>query len=230
MKKIKSLLIMFCISILLTGCVKLDITMDLSDGESIDLQGVLLIKDDDLKSYDMTIESLKKQLTTNSDFLNGWKVEETTDTIDNEKYKGLIFIAPDSVNEEIARNFSSSEDKDIITYEFNINFIKSGLDLSELKNYKSTLSVLKSNNASFKMIVKMPGDVTESSLGKIDNDTVTIDLYDYLINGGIPDLKITSQEKSIDSYFYLYFAIGIIIIACLFVINYLTRKKRKKDT
>lgn len=229
MKKLKKLLMFFCISILLTGCVKYNITIDLSDGESVYLKSTLLIKEKDLKAYDLTVESIKKQLTANSDFLKDWKVDETSDNINNEKYKGLIFTAPDSVNEQLAKNFSSHEVKDMTTYELDINFIKNGLDLSELKNYKSTLSALKTNNASFEMIVKMPGTVTESSLGKIDHDTVMIDMYEYLISGGIPDLKITSKEESIDSHFYLYFAVGIVIIALLIIINYLAKKKRKKD-
>lgn len=229
MKRLKKLFILFCISILLTGCVKYNITIDLSDGESIYLESTLLIKEKDLKSYDLTIQSLKKQLKTNSDFLKDWKVEETSDTINNEEYKGLIFTAPDTVNKQLAKNFSSHEVKDITTYELDINFIKNGIDISELKSYKSTLSVLKANHASFEMIIKMPGQITKSSLGNIDHDTVTIDMYEYFVSGGIPDLNITSQEKSIDPHFYLYFIVGIVIIALLIIVSYLTKRKRKKD-
>lgn len=229
MKKIKKLMIMIFISVILTGCVKYNITIDFSDGEFAYLQSTLLIKESDLKSYDMTIDSIKEQFMSSSELLNSWTIEETSQTIDNEKYIGFIMTAPDAINKELTKNFSYSEEKDIITYQLNINFIKSGLDLSELKNYKSTLSTLKTNDATFEMIIKMPGQVTESSLGQIDNDTVTIDMYEYLINGGIPDLKITSQENTVDAAFSLYVAVGIVIIVFLILISYWSKKKRKKD-
>lgn len=228
MKKFKKSIMLICISFLLTGCVKFNITIDFNDEETASLQSTLLIKESDLNSYDMTIDSIKKQLISSSDFLNDWNIEETFKTIDNEKYEGIVIIAPESINKLLLKNFTCNEIKGVTTYELNVNFIKSGLDISELKNYKSTLTALKSNDASFQMIIKMPGNITESSLGQINKDTVTIDMYEYLISGSIPDLKIISKKENIDSHFYLYIILGILIIVCLIIIRYTTKKKRKK--
>lgn len=229
MEKFKKLFLLLYIMFILTGCIQFKTTIDFSDGKSANLQSVILMKENDLKAYDMTIKSLKKQFISNNDLLSDWEVKETSDTIDNEKYAGFLILSPDSFNEELMNNFSINEEKDTTTYNLKINFTKSGLDLSELKNYENTLSTLKKNNASFELIIQMPGTITKSSLGKINNDTVTIDLYDYLIAGQIPDLTITSKKDNVDILFYLYFVLGIVIIVIILTINALSKKKRKKD-
>lgn len=229
MKKIQKTLIFCCLSLLLTGCVKYDISLDLSNGQDAFLQSTLLINKETAASYDLNTDSLKKQLTANSDFFAEWQIDKTTKTIDDTQYTGLIFTAPETVNEDISKHFTSENDKDITTYTLDLNLMKTELDLSELQNYKTTLTTLKNNGATFEMIITMPGTITHSSVGTISENEVTIDIYEYLIDGRIPEIKIISTEKTIDSQFYLYFSIGLIILTVLFFIHFLTKKKRKKD-
>lgn len=229
MKKIQKTLIFCCLSLLLTGCVKYDITLDLSNGQDAFLQSTLLIDKETANSYDLDTDAIKKQLTANSDFFTDWQIDETAKTIDDIEYTGLIFTAPETVNEDISKHFTCDEEKDITTYTLDVNFMKSELDLSELQDYKTTLNTLKTNGATFEMIITMPGAITQSSIGTVSDNTVTIDMYDYLINGRIPEITVVSTEKTIDSQFYLYFSAGLIILAVLFFIHFLTKKKKKKD-
>lgn len=229
MKKTKKLISLCIIAILLTGCVQYNLTIDFRDGESAILTSELYINENDLKKSQITIKDIKKQITSNDDIFAKWSIKESSQTIDHEKYQGLIIQAPESVNEEIAKNFSHYEKKDITTYELNLDIQKSGLDLSELTHYQSTLSTLKNNQAQFVLTIKMPGQVTSSSIGHIDHHIVTIDLYEYLMSGHVPPISIISQEESIDDDFYAYFIMGLVFIVIIIFIYYLMKKKRKKD-
>lgn len=228
MKKTLKLIILSSLIFLLTGCVQYQIVIDLSQ-EQTQLQSTLLIEKETLKSYDMTIASIKKQLLTNDDYFKNWTVTETEKKTDDLTYQGLLFQAPETLNQQLLDNLIISEQKGIVNYQFDLNIMKSGIDFSELENYKSTLSALKSNGASFELIIKMPGTVTASSLGTIEDDTVTIDLYEHLINGRIPEIKISATSQNVDRQFYAYFIFGVLIIIILITVHFITRKKPKKD-
>ncbi|MGN1181682.1 MAG: hypothetical protein ACI4SR_01655 [Faecalibacillus sp.] len=229
MKKIKKIMILCFMSLLLTACVQLNITIDFSDGESAMINSELLIKESDLKTNQLTIKDIKKQIQSNDDLFKNWSIKDISKTIDNEKYKGISIQSPDTINEELAKKLTSHEENKQTTYEFNINFQESGLDLSELTHYQTTIKTLKNNNASFELYIIMPGKVIESSIGTIDGNVVTVDLYDYFLSGHIPPISIISQTDNIDDSFYLYIFVGFIIIIMICFVYHLTRKKRKKD-
>lgn len=225
MKKIKQFILLFMVAILLTGCVECQLTIDFSDGESANFTGEIYIKE----NSQISIADIKKQIKSNQDLFDEWTIKEASKKISDETYIGLILQSPESINEDIARNLKHYEKNNITTYEIDLDIQKNGIDLSELTHYQSTLTTLKNNQAHFEMKIKMPGHITKSSLGTIDNDVVTIDLYDYLMNGYLPAISITSKKESIDEHFYSYFLIGIVIIILIILAYYWMMKKRKKD-
>lgn len=126
MKKIKKIMILCFMSLLLTACVQLNITIDFSDGESAMINSELLIKESDLKTNQLTIKDIKKQIQSNDDLFKNWSIKDISKTIDNEKYKGISIQSPDTINEELAKKLTSHEENKQTTYEFNINFQESG--------------------------------------------------------------------------------------------------------
>lgn len=228
MKKTVKILLLCCLIFILSGCVQYQIVIDLSDSQA-QLQSTLLIEEKTLKSYDMTISKIKKQLQSNDDYFKNWTITNIDKEIDDIHYEGLIFKAPDNLNQKLLDQLSISEEKNILTYQFDLSIMKSGIDFSELEHYKTTLSALKDNGASFELIINMPGEVTSSSLGTYDDHTVTIDLYEHLINGRIPDIHITATQQTIDQQFFPYFFLGLVIIIVLILVHFLTNKKPKKD-
>lgn len=225
MKKIKQLILLFMVAILLTGCVECQLTIDFSDGESALFTGEIYIKEND----QISINDIKKQIQSNQDLFDQWTIKKASKKINDETYIGLILQSPESINEELAKKLKQYEKNNITTYELDLDIQKNGLDLSELTHYQSTLTTLKNNQAHFEMKIKMPGHIIKSSIGTIDNDVVTIDLYDYFMNGYIPAISITSKKESIDKHFYSYFITGIVIIILIGLTYYLMMKKRRKD-
>lgn len=228
MKKTVKILILSCLIFILSGCVQYQIVIDLSDNQA-QLQSTLLIEEKTLKSYNMTISKLKKQLQNDNDFFKNWTITNIDKEIDDVNYQGLLFKAPDNFNQKLLDQLTISEEKNVLTYQFDLSIMKSGIDFSELEHYKTTLSALKDNGASFELIINMPGTITSTSLGTYDDHTVTIDLYEHLINGRIPDIHIAATEQTVDQQFFPYFFLGLIIIIVLILVHFLTKKKPKKD-
>lgn len=228
MKKTLKVIILSSLVFILTGCVQYKIAIDLSD-EQAQLESTLFIEKETLKSYDMTIDDIKKQFLSNNEYFKDWQISETEKKIDDLTYQGLLFQAPESLNNQLFDYLAISEEKDTITYQFDLNIMKSGIDFSELENYKSTLSALKTGGAAFELIIKMPGTITSTSLGTAKDDTVTIDLYEHFMNGRIPEIKITASSQTVNQQFYAYFIFGATIIIVLIAVHFITRKKPKKD-
>ena len=149
MKKFKQIILLYMIAIILSGCVECNLTIDFSDGESAILTSELYINENDLNKNQLSIKDIKKQITSNQDIFDQWTIKETTKEANNEQYQGLVIQAPDYINEKISKNLNSYEKDNKTTYELHLDIQKSGLDLSELTNYQSTLSTLKNNQALF---------------------------------------------------------------------------------
>lgn len=228
MKKFIQLFSVFIICFLLTGCVQCQIELEIKNKDHAQFTMEFLISDDALNTTGKTINDYKEQFFASNDQFQDWTFENTTKTIDDESYQGLIITAPESYTQDILDHLTVTKDDHQTTYQLNLTDEEmKKIDTSELSQYTSTISLLQGQGAKFEFDIIMPGTISETSIGQINDDHVTINLLNYIQDSELKDIKIVSVEKTNDNV-YLYIGIGVIVIIALISI-YLYTKKRKQS-
>ena len=185
MKKILKICITLSFTFLLTGCVDCLVSLNYSKIKKPTLYGELTIEPQILEKYSMSISQIKKQLL-DYDFFKDWAIKKQTDS-------SLSIESPTSFIKEI-----STLTKQNNKYILSIDIPKNMLDTSELNHYKNTLQLLNSSNATCSFKITMPGTIISSNVGKYQQNVVTINLFELLINMSIEScLKAPVENRTV---------------------------------
>ena len=182
MKKILKICMILSFTFLLTGCVDCLVSLNYSKIKKPTLYGELTIEPQILEKYNMSISQIKKQLL-DYDFFKDWTIKKQTDS-------SLSIESPTSFIKEI-----STLTKQNNKYILSIDIPKNMLDTSELNHYKNTLQILNSSNATCSFKITMPGTIISSNVGKYQQNVVTINLFELLINMSIESCLKTPIEN-----------------------------------
>lgn len=212
MKKIIKICLILSLSFILTGCVDCLISLNYSKTKKPILYSELSIEPQVLEKYNMSISQIKKQLLE-YDFFKDWQIKEQTSS-------SLSIEAPTSFVKEIS-HLKKQNNKYILT----INIDKKMLDTSELSHYKNTLKLLNSSSATCTFKITMPGSIISSNLGKYQQNTVTINLFDLFIEEQDLSFRVISKKENqqVLLYFIVLIILAIVILTLLFI------KKRQKE-
>lgn len=221
MKFIKSCGLIICLLILLTGCVKGDVNIAFKDENNANMEIEVLFPESLLSNYNTSIEELVNKLKENG--LQDWASEKSKESINGITYLGLNLKAPESINKSLMSFFNSDEKKNNYQVNMDLNSINEIYNTSELKDIDNySLSNLETMGLELNLNIAMPGTITETNFGKINNNQVQINLIDLLTQDKISTVSIVSTHEHKST-----FPINFLIITGLLFILYLILRKSK---
>lgn len=220
MKPKNLLTLLFCL-LLLTGCVKGDLNINLKDLNNVEMNAQVLLPKNFFTSYNTSIDELKEMLENNG--LENWKKENIETSINGVTYLGLKLIAPKDINDNLLSFFYINEDDDNFFVNIDLNKINQLYDISEIEDISNySIEDLKNVDIEINLNITVPGTVVNTNIGKINNNQVQINLFELLTQEKISEISIVYKNKSNNSAF-----INLIIITILLFILYWILRKNK---
>lgn len=219
MKKIVKLISIFFISIMLTGCLKVNYQIKIIDRENAEVSMKILYPKTLLDSYNMKQEDINAQLQNENNF-EDWKFSNINEKIDGEEYIGFKAVASKNMTKELLKNLSVKDNSYTLKIE-NSN-LQDGMNICE-DDSCYTIEQLKKADLDINLKIVMPGKIKSSSVGNIMGDTVNIGLSDF---GNVKDgITIVSQvSNSSDNKVIIARA----IIGVIIVMGYIYLQRRRK--
>lgn len=225
MEKINKSIMALAMMVALTGCMKMNMTVDVNkDGKVATSVQILASKDllTAAKTDEATyLSQLTSQLKSNNDDV---VIEEIRDTINDVDYVGI------KATNAYSSSLSTTVNEGTITLTLPIDqmsqiFKDSGITEESLKQYGLTTSQLKTAGVEMNIVVNMPSAAT-STVGTVSGKTVTIDLIDDVLNSDteVTTAVITAKEPSPMNPA----VIGIIALVVIAVIFFVFKKKNKR--
>ena len=214
MKKIMKKIFLSSIAMALTGCMKINITLDVASDGSITEAVTMLYQEEVLSGagdIDATLEEMKKS------FQESYP-EAQIETVRTEGEDPYAGVKASGIKET---EYYSHKEGNKLTVEIPVNELQS--DMSQDAGYADSgmdMSTLKEYGFEAVLVVNMPG-APETNAGVVEGKTVTIDL--------------TSIPKDLDtivitcSTFNVVLWIGVAVAACGIVAGLLLFFRKKKE-
>lgn len=170
---VKKLFLVGIMLLSLTGCVKGNVDIEFIDESNASLTIEVLIQEDLLDSYGTSLTDLKHKLTNSE--LSTWENKELKKDINGTQYIGFQLIAPKDINKSLLSFFTTNKKEG--TYQVTIdhstiNNIFNTSEIEDINNY--SLTNLKTMGLELNLNIKMPGNISETSYGKIQDNQVKI--------------------------------------------------------
>ena len=191
---VKKLFLVGIMLLSLTGCVKGNVDIEFIDESNASLTIEVLIQEDLLDSYGTSLTDLKHKLTNSE--LNTWENKELKKDINGTQYIGFQLIAPKDINKSLLSFFTTNKKEG--TYQVTIdhstiNNIFNTSEIEDINNY--SLTNLKTMGLELNLNIKMPGNISETSYGKIQDNQVKINLLDFLTQDETKSISIISSNR-----------------------------------
>lgn len=221
MKKIGKTMCMILSVILLTGCMKINVRVNVKNAQEVDCgieylvsQSMLETAGEDVDSYLKEMEeSLKKEIE-GTDEVQTKTIEKT---IDNEKWVGF----------DMSSTLKGEDVKEIVK-EQEVNGKKQlMIDFTEFIKNKDTLASdeysLEDMGAEMNVVITMPS-TPSTTFGEVKGNEVHIDCIE-LLTSDVTELKVTSDISSSSSFPFIAAIVGAVLGVGAFMLV-----KRKKAT
>ena len=208
---VKKLFLVGIMLLSLTGCVKGNVDIEFIDESNASLTIEVLIQEDELKHK-----------LTNSE-LSTWENKELKKDINGTQYIGFQLIAPKDINKSLLSFFTTNKKEG--TYQVTIdhstiNNIFNTSEIEDINNY--SLTNLKTMGLELNLNIKMPGNISETSYGKIQDNQVKINLLDFLTQDETKSISIISSNRHQTTQ-----PANIFIFVALIIILYIILRKRR---
>ena len=210
--------------VLLIGCVKMNMTIDVKSAEEIDL-GIEYIFNETLFSqygdYSFSLKDMEKELQEQAKK----QLPETkaiNKEIDGQKRTG-IEISTNITGKDVKAFLKSEGDKIILDLP---SLTKGMTDSSDVTDTGTSKEGLKSSNMEMNIIVNMPSTPT-STYGKVEGKTVTIDLLQMMSDKYVGDIVITATQSSSSMISIIG---GVVVVAIFEVVFVLKKNESVVDT
>ena len=205
---VKKLFLVGIMLLSLTGCVKGNVDIEFIDESNASLTIEVLIQEDLLDS--------------NSE-LSTWENKELKKDINGTQYIGFQLIAPKDINKSLLSFFTTNKKEG--TYQVTIdhstiNNIFNTSEIEDINNY--SLTNLKTMGLELNLNIKMPGNISETSYGKIQDNQVKINLLDFLTQDETKSISIISSNRHQTTQ-----PANIFIFVALIIILYIILRKRR---
>ena len=218
---VKKLFLVGIMLLSLTGCVKGNVDIEFIDESNASLTIEVLIQEDLLDSYGTSLTDLKHKLTNSE--LSTWENKELKKDINGTQYIGFQLIAPKDINKSLLSFFTTNKKEG--TYQVTIdhstiNNIFNTSEIEDINNY--SLTNLKTMGLELNLNIKMPGNISETSYGKIQDNQVKINLLDFLTQYETKSISIISSNRHQTTQ-----PANIFIFVALIIILYIILRKRR---
>lgn len=229
MKKIIKMLLLLSFVVILTGCMKTNMKITVSEDLTMTGKVDMLFQESFLKTMGMTkeeaISSMKKSMQKDNE---DYQIEEIEETIDGETWAGLSMTSDELYNMDA---------QDVLTKDGQVIKMKIPMDelnkeineqgFSDLAGSGYSVETLKNAGVEMNLIIEMPGKVT-ANVGKVEGNTVTIDLLDMINENNIDYIEIEADlTQSTNDNTMLYIGIGVAIIVVLLIVGLAVKNKKK---
>ena len=219
---VKKLFLVGIMLLSLTGCVKGNVDIEFIDESNASLTIEVLIQEDLLKDLKGKLPSDLKHKLTNSE-LSTWENKELKKDINGTQYIGFQLIAPKDINKSLLSFFTTNKKEG--TYQVTIdhstiNNIFNTSEIEDINNY--SLTNLKTMGLELNLNIKMPGNISETSYGKIQDNQVKINLLDFLTQDETKSISIISSNRHQTTQ-----PANIFIFVALIIILYIILRKRR---
>lgn len=213
----KIILIVFSL-LFLSGCVKGDVNIKYTNLEKANLIIELLCQKEILSTYDTTLEDIQNKLAVNQ--LKNWQIKELNESINGVSYVGFALNAPDNINNMLLNYISYDQENNTYQVLFPKNLIDSLLNSSELQDINnSSLLSLENMGLEINLKISLPGKITETNYGNINNNEVKINLLDFITQKQTTEIKITSSKQNFDSRLINILLIIILVTSLYFLLR-----------
>lgn len=213
----KIILIVFSL-LFLSSCVKGDVNIKYTNLEKANLIIELLCQKEILSTYDTTLEDIQNKLAVNQ--LKNWQIKELNESINGVSYVGFALNAPDNINNMLLNYISYDQENNTYQVLFPKDLIDSLLNSSELQDINnSSLLSLENMGLEINLKISLPGKITETNYGNINNNEVKINLLDFITQKQTTEIKITSSKQNFDSRLINILLIIILVTSLYFLLR-----------
>lgn len=213
----KIILIVFSL-LFLSGCVRGDVNIKYTNLEKANLIIELLCQKEILSTYDTTLEDIQNKLAVNQ--LKNWQIKELNESINGVSYVGFALNAPDNINNMLLNYISYDQENNTYQVLFPKDLIDSLLNSSELQDINnSSLLSLENMGLEINLKISLPGKITETNYGNINNNEVKINLLDFITQKQTTEIKITSSKQNFDSRLINILLIIILVTSLYFLLR-----------
>lgn len=229
MKKSLKWLLIIVVSFILTGCMKMNIAITITDEKTAKMSMKVLYAKEFLEEMGSNEEDIIDQF--NNGKYKDWQLDKhLTETIDGKEYLGVKIIAPTLATKEFLKNLEVSEKNGKKEYILTLNTssaINSENNTNMFSSGQYSLEQMKALGLETVATIEMPGKITKASIGTVKDNTVIVDLLEASMSG--KDIIITSGEKGSNSSatIYLYAAFAIALVAILAISMVLWNRKKR---
>ncbi len=229
MKKTLKFLVMIMMIITLTGCMKINMDVEVQSDLTTKMSMELLLDEKLLSAQGEDPETAVKQMQEemlSEDELKDAKVNTIEKTIDGSKWRGVSIsgIAKNDADSiKVEKKTIDGQEKICLTLP--MDNLSDDLDPSSMTSAGYSVEQMKKLGMEMNVTIKMPGKAS-SNVGEVKDDTVTVDLLEIMYSGKGQDIIVTSDIGSTGSNMTMIIVGSIIaVIAVAGVIIFMKKKK-----
>lgn len=232
MKKILKFFVMIMMIIALTGCMKINMNVEVQSDLTTKMNMELLMEESLLTANgedpDEAIKQMQEEILSEDELKNA-KVTPIDKTIDGSKWRGLSIegIANTESDDSVTVKKETVDGKEKITLTLPMNEMSEEMDPSSLASMGYSVDQMKKLGMEMNVTIKMPGEAT-CNIGKVDGNTVTIDLLEMMTSGNSQDIVVTSEVSSGGFDMTMILVVVAIVVVIGGVVIFM--KKKKKTT
>jgi hypothetical protein len=232
MKKFIKLVALSCLLIVMTGCMKMKIGVDIIDEDTVETTMTMLMEE----SYanlgggeDPFKDSLSEFEDMDAD------IKEIEEEYDGDTYVGYeITVYDEAYNQNFIDNylyFDEEDGKEVYSLIMPLDDMYDQMDMGGYESSMGSYSPkdLEDMGIEMTMSFTFPYDISEASAGEVDGDTVTINIFE-LMDEEIDEVEVTAEESGSGlGSTLLYVAIAIVVIAGGAVAFIVIRNKKNNN-
>lgn len=233
MKKLLKLFVMIMMIVALTGCMKINMNVEVQSDLTTKMNVEMLMEESLLtangENPDEVVKQMKEEILS-EDELKDAKVTPIEKTIDGSKWRGLSIdgMANAESEDSIKVKKETVDGKEKITLTLPMNEMSEEMDPSYLSSMGYSVDQMKKLGMEMNVTIKMPGAAT-SNVGKVDGNTVTIDLLELLANNNTQDIVISSELSSGGFNMTMILVIVAIVVVLGGVVIFMKKKKKLSE-
>lgn len=227
MKKIIKVFLTVMMVAVLTGCMKMNMNVEVQEDLTTKVSMELLMEESLLKAQgenpEQAIESMKEEFVDNEG-LQDVKVTSVTKTIDGTQWLGINVEGTAKKDDtSVAVKKETVDGKEQIVLTLPMDDMNDEMDLSSLAAAGYSVDKLKALGMEVNAVIKMPGDVT-CNVGTVKGDTVTIDLLELMASGKTDDIVVTAIPSSGMNIGLIF---GVVAVVAVIAVVAVVLKKKK---
>lgn len=229
MKKILKTIVLVLLVMVLTGCMKMNVNVEVKADKSTTMSMEMLVDKQMLESYEMSaddlVEEMKNDLLSSEDMENA-KVTPVTKTIDGGEWVGVLVEQNGSMDGAMI-NEVEVDGKDGLQLILPLDSLNEnmGMEDMDLASMGYSVSQMKKLGTEMNITITMPNKVT-SNVGEVNGNSVTIDLLELTMDSKVDKIVITSALPGGSGSTVLYGLLALIVVAG--VILFFVVKNKKK--